>query len=72
MMEELIEKTEVHREEDIRRERDASVIKGRVNCEKDEWSVMWNAHEMSSKMKMIVSLTLGTLMRGSLVVKCLS
>lgn len=40
MMEELIEKTEVHREEDIRRERDASVIKGRVNCEKDEWSVM--------------------------------
>ena len=40
MMGELIEKTEVHREEGIRRERDASVIKGRVNWGKDEWSVM--------------------------------
>lgn len=72
MMGELIEKTEVHREEGIRRERDASVIKGRVNWGKDEWSVMWNAHEMSSKMKIKVSLTLVTLMRGSLVIKCLS
>lgn len=58
MMGKLIEKTEVHREEGIRRERDA------------EWSVMWNAHEMSSKMKMKISLTLVTLMRGSLVIKC--
>lgn len=72
MVGELIEKTEVHWEEGIRGKRDASKIKGRVNCGKDEWSVMWNAHDMSNKMKMKVSLTLVTLMRGILVIKCLS